>query len=485
MRKFLLVPMLISAALYHAQYVSPGTGTSFTLSSLSAAAPTVLERNGNEYTMTDDITISAGDTLLMDEDVTVKIAGGKLLTIAGVYNTTASNLLVTAVDPAVIYKGIRLEETADVTMMNTTFEHGGGIQVLTPNFLMDNCIVRDFKSGQVNSGAMSFSAGSPVVKNSQFLNNVRSAFSSAANAQVSPVFENNYLFKNTQDNSNRPQINMGPSGAGITKVLNNTIIGDRTKPRVGGISVSSLLSIPNNLQIEGNTIKDNRYGITVVGNISKGNISNNIIEDNNSENDPMTGGSGISLSGNTDHVMDIKIRGNQFRGNLWGITIISKSRADLGTADDPGNNIFKNNGNSGTVTALYNNTVNAISAVSNCWREDELSTAAMVEEVIGHQVDDPSLGLVNFSPFLCAETLAANESIAVKSAVYPNPSNGTFTLQSEKAGNVIITDMSGRLVHSAVVVKGKNSFNLNLKPGVYILVQHSEGNRQTIKLMIK
>ena len=68
----LLVLSFISTFLW-AQFTSPGTGVTYTLSSLSAAAPTVFVNNGTYYQMTANVTISNGDTLLMDENTTGKI----------------------------------------------------------------------------------------------------------------------------------------------------------------------------------------------------------------------------------------------------------------------------------------------------------------------------------------------------------------------------------------------------------------------------
>ena len=152
-----------------------------------------------------------------------------------------------------VFKGIRFEEGSAATFKNTTLEYGGGIQVLTTTFLMDNCTVRNFKSGLVTGAAINFSRGNPVVKNSTFLNNDLPAVASGANQSVALEFTNNNLSGNTKLNSNRPQINMGPSGTGTTKILNNTVLGDRTLTKVGGISVSSLLGVENHVLIDGNT----------------------------------------------------------------------------------------------------------------------------------------------------------------------------------------------------------------------------------------
>lgn len=488
MKKLSTLFLSLTSLLLFSQFTSPGTGISYNLNSLSAVAPTVLVKTGTVYQMTANITIAPGDTLLMDEnDATLKIDAGIQLTIGGIYNTTATNFLITATNPAAIFKGIRLEEGSEATFKNTILEYGGGLQVLTETFLMDNCTVRYFKSGLVTGAAINFSRGNPVVTNSKFIDNDLPAVGSGANVSVALEFTNNYLSGNTKLNSNRPQINMGPSGSGTTKVLNNTIIGNRTLTKVGGISVSSLLGVQNKVQIEGNTVTDNRYGITVAGNASTGSISNNILTNNNAENIPSNGGSGISINGTGSLGAGIKIEKNQIRGHLWGITIIGTMSADLGGGPlgSVGENVFKDNGNGGQLYAVFNNTANPVNATNNCWREDKLSDDAMLEAVISHKVDDAALGTVNFKPYLCALPLASLETKNLQVNIYPNPSNGTFNLNSEKTGNILITDISGKVVYSGNVVKGKNMISVKSGSGIYFMVYQAEGQRQSTKLIIK
>lgn len=488
MKRLSLLMLMALSPYAFGQFVSPGTGITYNLSSLSEAAPTVLIKDGTNYQMVENITISQGDILMMNEDTTLKINAGIQLTVAGTYDTDANEILITATNPAQIFKGIRLESTATATFKNTTLEYGGGIQALTGNFYMENCTLQYFKSGLVTAAAINFSTGNPIVKNSKFLQNDLSAVASGANQPVALEFSGNYLEGNTQNNSNRPQINMGPSGTGATtKILNNTIIGDRTKTRVGGISVSSLLGVINNVQIEGNIIKDNRYGITVAGNSSSGSIADNIMENNDTETNPMNGGSGISLSGSGAGIMAIKVEKNQIRGSLWGITIIGTAKADLGggSLGSLGQNIFKDNGNGGKLYALFNNTADPISAKNNCWREGELSDDEMVEEVISHKNDDPALGLVDFTPYLCSLGMATNDQSVAKNSLYPNPSNGTFVYDAAQAGNVIITDASGKTIYSGKVSKGKNTISVRASSGVYILNYQSQSSKASQKLIIK
>jgi len=481
MKRFYTLLSLGLCTFIFAQFTTPGNGTNYTLSSLSAAAPAVLQDMGDFYWMKNDITISATDHLVIDENKPLKVDSGYGLYVYGNYTTTASDFLITAMDAGFPFKGIRFEIGSVAEMKNTTIEYGGGVRVLTDNFLMDNCIVRHNNGGLSSSGAVSFYSGSPVVKNSQFIENAKAGIGSGVSSAVSVTLENNYLFGNNTDNSNAPQINIGMSISDSVKIINNTVIGNRDLTKVGGISVSMLTGGSTRFRIEGNTIKDNRYGITSTGGGASGIIKNNIIENNDTETNPNNGGSGIAIYA----AQDIIIRNNQIRGNLWGITVLSNGTLDLGTEEDYGNNVFKDNGNGGVVYALYNNTPNPVSAVGNCWREGETSTSEMVAEVVWDQADFSNLGEVDYTPFLCGEAMAVADTKNLKANIYPNPNTGNFTLETEKSGNYFITDMSGKILASGIVSKGKNAVSTMLPAGNYILVYQAEGKMISEKILIK
>ncbi len=470
----------------NAQFTSPNNGTNYTLTSLSAAAPTVLVKNGTDYTLTADLTLSATDKLLIDENTTLKVNSGVAIFVYGEYKTTATNFTITASDITAPYRGIRFEEGSVAEMKNTRVEYGGGVRVLTTGFLMDNCILyknNNSLSGSTGSLASSaalalFQGSGHVVKNSQFLENSRAGINSGASGALAVDIINNYFYGNNTDNGNYPQINMGPTGsADSTRVVNNIVTGNRAILRAGGISVSGLLGGTTRFRVEGNTVRDNRFGITHQGAGTSGIVRNNIIENNNTENNPNLGGSGISLTG----TQNVIVRNNQIRGNLWGITVLSNAIIDLGTEEKHGNNIFKNNGNNGTTTAFFNNTPNTVNAIGNCWREDELSNDTMVQAVIGSL--NPNT--VNFKPYNCAEIMAVSDVSKSKLSVYPNPSKNHFFLETENTGNIVIQDISGKVVFSSIVNKGKNEINTNLQSGVYIITQQSEGKKSNTKLIIK
>ena len=487
MKKIFTIFTIFIFSIAFSQFVTPGNGTIYTLTSLSTAAPTVLINQGSYYQMASNITISNGDTLLIDENTTLKINSNTTLIISGTYNTTANNFVITATDPATPFRGIQFDATSSVIMKNTTIEYGGGMRVFTGNFQMDNCIVRYHKSGLVTGSAIQFSTGSPKIINSQFIENDLSAVAFNITNTVSLNFTNNYVYKNSKNTTGRPQISLGPSGPNDSiRIVNNTIIGDRnlTNPN-GGIAVQGPTGAVNKFRIEGNTIKDNRFGITSNGANTSGYIKNNIIENNNTEPVPNNGGSGIALYGTSL----VYVSKNQIRNNLWGITVLSNGQINLGS-DDPstpnlGQNIFANNGNSGLIYALFNNTANPIQAKFNCWRENELSTDAMVEEVISHQFDDSNLGLVTYSPYNCAAPLSTFEVKILKSRLFPNPNSGKFFIDSQNEGNIAINDASGRLVYSGFINKGKNEISLEGKKGLFFATLISKGKKENFKLIVE
>lgn len=477
----------------NAQFTSPNTGITYNLTSLAQAAAGTVTNNGDHFLISQNVTISANDKLIIDENTTIKLNKDVMLYVFGQYQTNSTQLTYTTNVAGEAYKGIRFEDTSSANLKNTTIENGGGLRVNTSNFVMDNCIVRYNQivtSGAASSAAVQFgSTNGILIKNSQFLENVGSALGSGANISVSGTIDNNYFYGNNTANSNRPQINMGPGGSAGIIITNNQIIGNRTLKLTGGISASALIGGANNVKIENNTIRDNRYGITVAGNSSYGTLAKNIIENNNTENLPMNGGSGINFIGSGSAIMDVKVSENQVRGNLWGVTLQGTAQANFGSdvagKENIGMNVFKDNGNGGLTYALFNNTPNDLEAKFNCWREGEQSTDAMVEDVITHKVDDTKYGTVNFTPYNCGVTQAVNDVNKTKLQVYPNPSHGDFSFKSETSGNIVVTDLSGKLIYSGIVVKGENKISLKASTGVYILNFNNGTSKASSKIIVK
>ncbi|MDN3492390.1 T9SS type A sorting domain-containing protein [Winogradskyella bathintestinalis] len=474
--------------LLSAQYTTPDTGMTYSLDDLVAESPATISVSGSTYSLTSDLTISATDTFLIATDATLEIGADVRITIFGTFNVSADNAVFTAIDPAAPYDGFRFEEFSEINIQNATIEYGGGLRVLTETFTINSCLITNNVSGVSSGGTIGLSRGTPQITNNMITFNETPAINSGANLSVSPYIYNNYIEGNNQANSNRPQINMGPSLPDTPiQIVENTIKGDRNLDRAGGISVSNLFgSGVVNAIIDNNTIVDNRYGLTIAGSNSFAYIRNNVIDNNNTETVPFNGGSGISLN-STTATMEVIASGNAIRGNLWGITVIGQASINLGdNISNVGQNVFSNNGNGGAIYALFNNTPNPIMAMHNCWDSENVpNTLADAEAVISHENDDASLGLVTFDPVDCA-FLSVDDLDIKDIAIYPNPSHGQLNVDNNKSFNRLnIYSVDGKLITEKTLRIGANGLDLNLNPGIYLLELKGENARVIKKLVIR
>lgn len=488
--KFLsTLTLLLCFSMAFSQFTTPGTGVDWTLDDVAAASPATVSVNGTIYTLSANLTIAATDILRIDTDLTLEIASGVRVTVLGQgsFFVEADQVLVTAVNQASPYDGFRFEEFSTIDIQNTTFQFGGGLQVLTETFTLNNCILQNNVTGVATGGTVTLSRGMPVITNNQFLFNANPAISSGGNQSVSAIISGNYIEGNNQTNNNRPQINIGGTRVNDTlKIINNTILGDRDLEQAGGIAVANLFGGAIRVIIEGNTIVDNRYGITVMGPNSYALIKDNIIEDNDTQGDPMLGGSGINLNAPTGG-MTADVTENQIRRNLWGVTIQGAANANFGDDEDnPGLNVFSENGNNGEVFALYNNGPTSITAKHNCWVEGGEGTLAEAEDVIFHQVDEPTLGEVIFDPIYC-ETIANIVEVNPDSVVvYPNPAENQVILQNQQHFETItFYNVSGQKVFTTSLNEGNNTIKFDLPAGIYFVALDGEKNQTVKKIVVR
>ena len=400
MKKFITaiiaVAMILSA---EAQWVSPGNGTTYTFDNLSSVSngAVVKTSNGN-FNVAEDITISAGDFLNFDATLeTVTFNDGIQLTIAG--GVTSADRL----DKALLTGGnghfkVKFDASSETNVVkNINFQNGGGIRVSeTPSIIFENCEFGYFNKSFTSYALLYFNC-SPVVESCYFHDNQGAAIGSGANIFGAPKIYNSYFYNNVTENSNNPQLNLGPCSNGDTiKIIGNTIEG-LNGTMVGGIAIANLMNVGNTkAQIFNNNVFNNRYGYTQTGPTIESWIYDNLFIDNNLETNPMNGGSGISIYG-TATTNIATLRRNIITGNLWGITAIYYHNIDMGTADDFGQNIIYNNGNGGVTYALYNNAFSDMTAIGNYWGSNDPDFAA---EVIYDHSDDPSLGTVTYLPIM-------------------------------------------------------------------------------------
>ncbi len=468
-------------------YTTPDTGVIWTLDDIATASPTTITVTGTDYTLHGNLVVSENDALNIDSDLVLKIDSGKLITVFGAFSVDSNAVTISATDQTNPYEGFRFEEFSVIDIKNATIEYGGGLRVLTETFSIDNCTLTNNVGGATSSAVIQLSRGMPQITNNSITSNLYAAIGSAANSSVSAYIFNNHIEANNQENSNRPQINLGTTMASDPlQIIQNTIIGDPTLDQAGGIAISNFVGGSINAIIDDNIISDNRYGITILGPVDSAVISNNIIEDNNIQGNPILGGSGINLITTTIGA-EVVVTTNEIRRNLWGITLQESAVINLGDdINNPGGNIFADNGNGGAVYALYNNTPNPVSAKHNCWVEGQESTASDVEDVIFHSVDDSTLGEVAFEPFLCGVTVGIDDLAIADFSFYPNPVKNELNFNNiHDFDTVRIYGVQGNLVISETVSQGFNLLPINLPSGMYFVDFSNQTHSVTKKLIVQ
>lgn len=364
-----------------AQYVSPGDDISFSLDDLVEVSDGVVSEDEEGFLISDDITISASDRLEILETALVRLEAGVRINILGGFTSdpVAGKVTFTAVDTLSLdtsFNGFRFEDAEPALFRNTIVKYGGGIQLIGTPAEFDQSVFRNNSASNV-SAAITYSGSSPVITNSEFIENERAAIGSGANVSGSPQIIGNRFIHNVTDNSNRPQLNLGPGAAGDSLRIEGNYI-EGLNDNAGGIGLSNLLGAGATLAaVRDNEIINNRYGIAQIGSPISSVIEDNIIQDNDIQGNPNLGGSGINFNasgaGNTTVA-----RRNVISGNLWGVTIQGEAQPSFGTEESPGENAFYENGNGGTTYALFNNTAGEITAIGNYWGENDEEFAASV-----------------------------------------------------------------------------------------------------------
>ena len=426
MKKFyaFLVLAAVAAGAMADDFVTDGTGNVYTFNALSQIEGTgVTLLDDGSYLVSADFTIAEGDVLQLQNNDVIKMADGVRITLDGDADfAPADTAVVTRDAEGSKPKGFwMMGENGNATLKNVTFEYvgvvfGGANSSLTAN----NCTFTLHNGKSSSSGALSFNAscGGNVVENCYFIENTLNAIGNGATNPVGIIIRNCLFWHNTTDNRNKPQINLTVGGDYDVLIADNEVIGGQFTLS-GGIGLSNMMGLAHsgiNI-IENNYIADNRYGITTIGSVDAI-IPNNTMIDNCYETNPNNGGSCVSIYDSSSSA-NIYMEGNWMEGGLWGITVPTGApNINLGKVEDPeaedynpGNNTFVNNGNGGELYDLFNNGTATIWAQGNTWNVAE-QTEENIEEVIYHQVDDPSKGLVIFMPAKTPSTAVEEVSAA-------------------------------------------------------------------------
>lgn len=96
-----------------------------------------------------------------------------------------------------------------------------------------------------------------------------------------------------------------------------------------------------------------------------------------------------------------------------------------------------------------------------------------------------TFGSSESKPFGVANPLSNSEFTAAKAKVFPNPSTGIFTFTTESNFDLVVTDITGKVVFTKNNMSNNDSVNLsNLQRGVYLAKLTTESAEETIKIVL-
>lgn len=474
MKKILLILLAASAAGISKadEYVTPGLGQSFTFADI-AAATTDVTAEGNIFTVNADFTLSEGDTLRLLAGEQVGLADGVTITVDGVLDfQPTSSAIVTRANAEAAPKGFRVSgDNAELLLRNVTFEYVAFNYMSYKPIVAENCSFCYAGTALTSTGAIALlhNTEGNVFSNCRFIQNGSSAIGGSATTGMGMRIENCYFFDNNTSNSNKPQLNLIGGGNDSIVIRNCTFIGTQ-RTMVGAIGFMNFYVPGSNVYlIENNIIQNHRYGIGAYSYSYPLNfiVRNNVIINNNAEENPNNGGSGLSFYDYGNGMLSVYAEGNRIEGNLWGVTVLGNpgeinfgKTADREAADyNPGNNVFVNNGNGGVLYDFFNNTSNAatIYAQGNLWSVAQQDSAS-IATVVWDSHDQGGKGEVIFAQ----PTLSPNKIQQLNSEARSISIEGGILNVSGRAN---IYSMSG-----VCVISGRDNINITALPaGSYIV----------------
>jgi len=381
-----------------------GDGTTYSFEKLSQISGSGVSKEGNVYTVTACDTIAEGDEFKIDEGVEVRFGDDAELVIYGKADLQASQrTLLTRLGESETCFGVTVgNETTVTPVSGLDFAYVGLRNYSSTGMTVSDCTFSKHNGTQSAALFLGTSGATFTVSECRFDSCMKAGIGGAANFMCPLTIDKCEFYHNSQANGNVPQLNL--TAASEVSITNCTVEGDSTKYMAGGIAVANWYGLDGmNTVISDCEVCNNRYGLTTMG-VMNVRITNNQLINNRFEQNPMNGGSAISLY-DPYYKQKVYISGNRLEKSLWGITVIGCGDVNVGKVEvdenaedyNPGGNVFVDNGFDGTLYDLYNNSANTVYAQGNIWNVAEQDSAS-IEGVVFHKNDDASLGEVIFMP---------------------------------------------------------------------------------------
>ncbi len=188
------------------------------------------------------------------------------------------------------------------------------------------------------------------------------------------------------------------------------------------------------------------------------------------------------------NVMNVDVSTMPYLNGQFRLFVAVVEKTTTGNTASNGETSFKN--------VMMKMMPDANGTILNCTADASITTSLSVDlsttfveeytdlDVIVFVQDYASKEIMNSS---VATQMLSNSSFNIAQIkVFPNPSNGVFTIDTILSTDVKVLDITGKEVYKASNVTNQGALNLtNLQKGVYMLKMKNENGEQTEKIIIK
>lgn len=442
--------------------------------------------SGSPYWVTDDITVPAGYSLIIEPGVQVEVQGDYQITAEGYITAqgTVSDTIKFYGQGTTTWQGIRLEDEVNQSIFSycristTDGTNGYGIHSVNAPVLIQNCYFNDHRKA-VHLSAMGDENPSSMEISHSFITTCEQCgilITENSNALV----DNCEITACGQGTSYWPgiQLSIQTSTGECNPTITNNHIHHNDKQ---GITLANIYNYGEIApHVENNTIEYNLSGVYLYngqGYYKDNYICNNFISGN------ANSGAGVMLYGSGTNGTFV---GNEVAYNFCGFYCVSSATSNLGdldnasTEDDGENYIHDNVDETVTTYSVYNGSTQDIKAENNSWDSDNYTEIA---ETIIDGNDNSSYGIVDFDPIYgISIDPNPNEFSTLIINNIPNPfrTSTTFCFSLEKPTDISIEiyNVKGQKVTAlcsqrfetgqhSVQWDGKNDAKANVPPSIY------------------
>lgn len=356
--------------------------------------------DNNPHIMVGDVTVPAGDSLVVEPGVVLTAQSGTRLNVYGkliAVGTDADSIRFTGIDGG-LWEGIRLD-TPDQSLFkycrisDTDGLNDYGINAVQSPVLIEYSLLDNHRKAVNFSAVGTTEQPEMIIRESKVMNCTQHGILVTNNSNV--------LIESCEVT----QCGLGPQYRGAIQLslqssntnCNPTII-DNWIHNNGkqGITMANLFNYDEMApHVENNLVEYNLTGIYLFN--AKGHYKNNVIRHNFIENDPDSG-AGVMLYGSGANGTFYQ---NELYGNFTAFYLANDATANLGDLDNPHpdgcgiNHMHDNVSWDGALNSVVNHSAMDVMAQNNIWDSEDYDEIAAT---ITDGNDNPAYGFVIFDP---------------------------------------------------------------------------------------